>query len=99
MDNGQQWTTMDNNRQQWTIMDNNGQQWTKMDNNRQQWATIGNKGQQWATMGKNGQQWTTVFQFVRVFEGMSENCCVHVFKSCQNFFLVQKNVCDLIEPL
>ena len=39
------------------------------------------------------------FQFVRVFEGMSENCCVHVFKSCQNFFLVQKNVCDLIEPL
>ena len=41
----------------------------------------------------------SVFQFVRVFEGMSENCCVHVFKSCQNFFLVQKNVCDLIEPL
>ena len=30
---------------------------------------------------------------------MSENCCLHVFKSCQNFFLVQKNVCDLIEPL
>ena len=41
----------------------------------------------------------SVFQFVRVFEGMSENCFVHVFKSCQNFFLVQKNVCDLIEPL
>ena len=41
----------------------------------------------------------SVFQFVRVFEGMSENCCVHVFKSCQNFFLVQKNACDLIEPL
>ena len=50
-------------------------------------------------MRERATQIQLVVQFFRFFEGMSENCCLHVFKSCQNFFLVQKNVCDLIEPL
>ena len=43
----------------------------------------------------------SVFQFVRVFEGMSENCCVHVFKSVKisfwyrRMFVILLNHCNL----
>ena len=43
----------------------------------------------------------SVFQFVRVFEGMSENCCVHVLKSVKisfwyrRIFVILLNHCTM----
>ena len=65
------------------------------------WGGSAREGGGRCWMRERATQIQLVFQFLRVFEGMSENCCVHVLKSAKisfwyrRMFVILLNHCNL----